>query len=81
MSETPTNTYRLMTLTGFVIDFASPNELATLWSMIRGDGYFQLADKDAKPVQRIPFHAIASLGYHDPNAMLAAIPAASGAKN
>ena len=82
MSEQPqANTYRLVTMFGQIIDFTSPNDLPAMWTIIRGDGFFQLTDTKFHPVQRIPYHAIASLAYHDPSQMLAQIPAASGAKN
>lgn len=82
MSEQPQgNTYRLVTMFGQVIDFTSPNDLNTVWTMIRGDGFFQLMDMQSRPSQRIPYHAVASLAYHDPAQVLAQIPVASGARN
>ena len=81
MSETPTNTFRLITLAGIVFDFTSPNDLQTIWLLVKGEGFFRINDARGHTTKLIPIHAIAELGYHDPTAMLAQVPAASSAKN
>lgn len=82
MNEQPqANTYRLVTMFGQVIDFTSPNDLQAVWTLIRADGFFQLMDAQGRPSQRIPYHAVASLAYHDPAQVLAQIRTASWARN
>jgi hypothetical protein len=76
------HTYRLMTITGLVIDFAAPQPLENMWTILKGDGHFQMQTPDGRVYRRIPFHAIADLQYFDAQAQaLAYVPAASGAKN
>lgn len=70
-------TYRLITIAGMIVDFQSPNVLEGMWSVLRGDGFFQITDADGRAVRRIPFHAIADLQYFDPGAAALAYVAPS----
>lgn len=74
-------TYRLMTLNGLIVDFQAPQPIENLWTIFKGEGYFQMRDEKGFAFRRIPFHAIADLQYFDPQAALVYAPAASGAKN
>lgn len=73
-----TYTYRLVTLAGLVIDFAAPQPLENIWTIIRGEGCFQMRDDAGNVCQRIPFHAIASLQYFNIKAAALAYAPSSG---
>lgn len=82
MSDETLFPYRLMTNNGLVIDFTSPNPIASMWMLVRGEGYFSMRNHEGVEYQRVPFHAISSLAYYDPQqAAFAYAPAASPAKN
>jgi hypothetical protein len=73
--------YRLITLNGIAVDFQSVNSLEALWSIFKGDGFYQVPDTTGHALQRIPFHALASLQRIDPTLAKIYAPPGSETRN
>ena len=70
------NSFRIQCINGYVVDVSTPNDLVSLWKVIKADGCFMAFAPGGKLMQIIPLTAIMLISPQPQEMMTAALASA-----